>query len=665
MDIRQIRDRKKRVSIEILQTIIEAEKELIEESKIRDKIGNIIIDFYPPEDRCPICSRRLVELKTTIRNAKYIEYGKFVARRIFLYCPDHPYLPPIEKKDVRLRKYVPSLPIHNRGKSPNGMDVVCFVGIKKFLNCKRRDQIQESVEERYGISLSDGTVTDLGVEFLIRLNCYHNLKSQRVKDDIKMGGGYILGIDGTGDGGSDRLFLAMDLIRDWVLVSERIPSESNENISPIIKDLIKKLSNPLAGVCDNGSGMRSVLFDIIPNISLRSCNYHFLKDVGNPIMEENYTLFRQLMINNGIQAYLKRIRKRLYWEAKKKGIDIKKYAQMVRKKDIPKDVPLNNIIMSETYDCISWVLRYYEDNSGLRFPYALPYLNLYARCKKGCEVITEIRRMASLSMNSPKYLRNIEFTLKNLIKGSDDNTVNLRIVADKLTDTYALFDKLRKILDIPNEKGDIPRDKLIIQSNKRIAEMKERLEKFREELRTISKDENNISEKIIVEYLDKYWDNIILENVVVKVNGEKKVIEIPRTSSGNDTCFGEIKSDIRKRLGKKDTGRELNRYGPYLGIIQNLKKVDYVKTMFGSWEDIPKALSEIPKDIIDKEKKNFHEETKGYDITNNGIRGTHVKIEDIMTGIELVQECIEEVKFKQTFYPPEIYGKKSNGFLTL
>jgi hypothetical protein len=144
-----------------------------------------------------------------------------------------------------------------------------------------------------------------------------------------------------------------------------------------------------------------------------------------------------------------------------------------------------------------------------------------------------------------------------------------------------------------------------------------------------------------------------------------RLIQVAPTSGGNDTCFGEIKGDIRKRLGKKDTGRELNRYGPYLGIIQNLKKEDYVNTMFGSWENIPKALSEIPKDIIDKKKNNFHEETKGYDITNNGIRGKHVKIEDIMTGIELVQERIEEVKLKQTFYPPELYGKKSNGFLTL
>lgn len=564
-----------------------------------------------------------------------------------------------------MRKYVPSLPEHNRGKSPYGTDVVCFVGIEKFINCKRRDQIQETVLEQYFFSLSEGTVTNHGVEFLLRLNYYHNLKFQKLVDDIKKGGGYIIGIDGTGDGESDRLFQGMDLIRDWVLISERIPSESTENISPHLKGLIEQAGLPLAAVSDNGGGMRGALEDVMPEVPVRSCNYHFLDNVGDALMKDDYLELRQLIINNKIQPYLKSTRKNLYWEAKKQKIDIRKYIRMIRNKQVLQDVPASDIILCQAYDCISWILRYYEDNKGLRFPFSLPYLNLYNRCKNGYKSIFELREIAASALISPKYLRDLERTVKNLLFGMEDETNRLRVLADKLTITYSLFNELREILDIPKEKGDIPRDKLLIHSNEKIAKMKKNLSDFRERLREKSKDENNKAEKIIVGYLDKYWNDIILENAIVEINGEKKVIEIPRTTAGNDTCFGEIKGDIRKRLGKKNTGRELNRYGPYLGIVQNLKNEDYVKIMFGSWDDISKVLSEIPKDIIDQEKIKFKEMNKGYDITNNGIRSNHLKIDDIYVGIEFVKERAVEAIFKRTFYPPEIFGKKSNGFLTL
>jgi hypothetical protein len=545
------------------------------------------------------------------------------------------------------------------------MDVVCFAGIEKFLNCQRRDEIQETVSEDYGFSLSEGTVTNLGVEFLIRLNCYHKLNFKRLNNDMKKGGGYILGIDGTGDGGSDRLFIGMDSIRDWVLISERIPSESTENISPLLKSLIKQAGSPLAAVCDNGGGMRGALKEVMPNVSLRSCNYHFLKNVGVALMEDDYMQFRQLMINNGIQADLNRIRKKMYLDARTKGIEIEKYARMIRNRKIPEGIPVGDAIMSLTYDWICWVLRYYEDNEGLRFPYALPFLNLYKRCERGFDNLVGIRRIAAAGLMSMKYLENLEESLTMLLKAPEDETEELRELADKLTETNKLFESLRKILDIPKEKGDIPRDKLLIHSNEKILKMKKNLRQFRERLRVKSKDGKHVPEGIIVKYLDKYWDELILENAVVEVKGKKKVIEIPRTSGGNDTCFGEIKADIRKRLGKKDTGRELNRYGAYLGIVQNLRKEDYVRIMFGSLDDMPKILSKIPKEIVDREREEFFREMRGYDVMKNGAGEKGVEIGDIRDGIGLVMERVEEIVFWRRWHPAEMYGKKSNGLLTL
>ena len=644
----------------------------MESAKIREMIGEFMIDLYPMVDHCPICYRHLNKLKTTFRNAKYTGLGTFRLRQHYLYCPIHSHLPLLEEDEVQLRKYGPQIPEHNRGKSPYGMDVVCFVGIEKFLHCKRREQIQEAAQERYGISLSDGSVTDLGVEFLLRLAYYHKQNFSRVVDDIKKGGGYILGLDGTSDGESDKLFLGMDLIRDWVLISERLPAESSEFISPLLKALNMQVGFPLAVVCDKGSGIERALKDEMPeHVHIRNCDYHFLKNVGTALMEDAYRLFQKAMVDSGIQAYLTRLRKDLYLHAKDNGIDIETYAKMVRDKQVPKDAPSSHIILSETYDSISWILRFSEDNEGLRFPFSLPYVNLYLRCKHGYDAIVENRKMAATDMKSPKYLRDLELKLKDVIschttmKTASGGSIAIERLSTDLLNRYELFEQLRMILNIPKEKGDIPRDKLLIDSNTKIGEMRTKLEAFRQELRAVTGDAAQTREQIIVRYLDKYWPHIVMDNIELDVNGEKCILEIPRTSGGNDTCFGEIKCDIRKRIGKMNTGRELNRYGPYLGLVQNLKKADYVRIMFDSWELIPQKLCEIPKSIIDEEKKKYRDLVKNYDITNTGLRSSNVGIEEIMEGISIYHEYVEKKRWMETLCPPDIYGRAPNGLLTL
>ena len=195
--------------------------------------------------------------------------------------------------------------------------------------------------------------------------------------------------------------------------------------------------------------------------------------------------------------------------------------------------------------------------------------------------------------------------------------------------------------------------------------MRSKLETFRQGLQAITGDAAQTREQVIVSYLDKYWPHIVMNNIEIEVNDETRILEIPRTSGGNDTCFGEIKSDIRKRIGKMDTGRELNRYGPYLGLVQNLKKEDYVRIMFGSWDLIPQKLSKIPKWIMVEEKKKYQDFVKNYDITNTGLRSSSVSIEEIMEGISIYHECVEEKRWMETFCPPDVYERAPSGLLTL
>lgn len=545
------------------------------------------------------------------------------------------------------------------------MDVVALVGRMRFLESKRSDDIQKEMMDRYGIYVSAGSISAIGMEFLARLKCLHTLRFNRIKKDINDGGGYILGIDGTGDGDSDRIFLGMDLMRGWTLLSARIPSESEDNMKPHVEFLKEELGLPLASVCDMSKSMMNVLTSVMPGVPLRVCHYHLLKDIGSDLLRDDYLAVGKLIKHTKLQPYLKRLRKDMYHDLKKEKIDISKLARALRSGTVPHDLPVDACTKVQTYDTISWALRYHEDNAGMRFPFTLPYLNFYERCRKGIEAITAIRKIATNTWKSPKYLRDVENKLRYNLEEQNDSAKALALATSTLRESFGLFEDLRKILHIPTNKGDIPRDQLIIQNNEIIAKMRTQLKEFRSHLREKASNDPHTKEKIILEHLDKYWHNIILDNATVKIDGQDTPIVIPRTSSEYETCFGVMKGDLRKRLGKKDIGHELNMYGDYLCYVQNLKSERYVTLICDSLDNLPQALKEIPTEMVKSEIKMLHKRMKGYDVTNNRSRNHKVDLADILSGVEALDKWIDSATTDEQIETYPLAAGQPNGIMTL
>jgi len=630
----EIRNWKKKVSIEVLNAVVEAEEGLHRDAELLRGIENLIVDYYPQQSHCEVDGTRLLVLKTDMRDVRSTAYPPFTARSVHLYCPT--CRSALEGTGSPGWKHAPDVPLLTRGKSPFAMDTVARSGRMKFLESMRRDEIQETLEEEFGIHASDGALSTMCLEFLARVKCVHMLRFDRLVEDIRAGGGYVLGIDGTGDGDSDRIFTGLDALRDWVLVSSKIPSESEESMRPNIEFLKERLGLPLTSECDMASSMMSVLSNVFPGVPLRVCHYHFLDDVGRDLMEDDYMAMRTLVISTKLQAYLARFRKTLFH--KLEGIDVAGIARELRAETVPSGIPLETCVMVQAYDIVSWMLRYREDNGGLRFPYSLPYLNFFDRCRDGLKVVTSVRAKMAEGRMSPKYLRELESALREVVEGERGLALR-RQIAD-LRKGHALFEELRERLRVPREKGDIPRDKLIIRSNVAIAEMRAGLEEFRESQRALAVDGKHPRESIVVAHLDKYWSHIALDNVVVEVGGKEVVIEIPRTTSSNETCFGQMKSDVRKRLGKMDIGRELNMYGDYLCYVQNLKVESYVTLMYGSLDDMVQAFEEIPPEMLKAEVEVLRKRTKGYDVTNSGLREAPVGLDEITAGLRVLDEWI-------------------------
>ncbi len=87
--------------------------------------------------------------------------------------------------------------------------------------------------------------------------------------------------------------------------------------------------------------------------------------------------------------------------------------------------------------------------------------------------------------------------------------------------------------------------------------------------------------------------------------------------------------------------------------------------MLGSLDDLPGAFESVPPEMFAREMGVFKKRMAGYDITKGGSRGRKVLIEDIFRGIDAVDRRIDEVLMEERNRPPELYGRQSNGFLTL
>ncbi len=635
---------------------------LCEEARILKDVPAIVLDCHPEVRQCAYHGTALHVMKTDTRNALSINYPPFRYRKVFLYCPEC-------KKCAELGaqvpwKYVPETPLLTRGKSPFAMDIVAKVGIMKYIDCMRREDISATLKKEYGCDICDGSLSDISKEFLVRVKCLHQMMIGQLSEEMAQGGGYILGIDGTGDGGGERILIIMDLLRDLVLLSERISSESKDNITPYVQTIKAQFGLPLASVCDMHLAMMNPLLEVMKGVALRVCHYHLFDDIGCDLMKEQYLRFRQLIINRKLRPYLVRLRKRLFQEIQEEGLDIGQIAKEMRYGIIRPGVTIAATMYAQVYDTLSWILRYHEDNHGMRFPFAYPYLSLYERAIDGLKAITRIRQNAARGNYSPKYLRDLETYLRDMLVENKVKGELLDLYAS-LKSSIKLFDELRSILHIPRDKTDIPRDKLIIRSNEDIGEMRAALMVFRDRLEVLAADGNHPQEQIILDHLDRYWPYIILDNAKVTINGEEVQIEIPRTSGGNETCFGMIKVSVRKRLGKKDIGRELDNYGDHFRYVHNLKNKEYVTMLCGSLDNLTTVFETIPPKMVADGLWSLQKRMIGYDITKGKRKEKPVTIEEISNGVNQVGTRVEEVMEWRKFYPPEMWGREPNGLLTL
>lgn len=117
-----------------------------------------------------------------------------------------------------------------------GFDIIEFIGRKIFIDYRTEKEVHQALEKR-NVKISIREISFLAKKFILYLAQAHKEKEEAVGKLIRAGGGFIVHLDGTCDGASSHFFCVVEEQLKLVLLSRKIPSESAEEIAPILQAL--------------------------------------------------------------------------------------------------------------------------------------------------------------------------------------------------------------------------------------------------------------------------------------------------------------------------------------------------------------------------------------------------------------------------------------------
>jgi hypothetical protein len=556
------------------------------------------INFRSPDGSCCICNgvfRVLKNQKTTIISLKY---GIFYAVETLLFCPEHKYNGNsiIKYDSPELNQIVPPY-------SNYAYDVSVHIGLSRFLRHKQKSEIQHELKIEYGIKISDSGITHLSDNFLIYCRCVHELASARIKEVQDKRGGYILHIDATVEEDSDMVFVGMNSVNGWILHSRKIKSENHEEIIAALEVIKNRYGEPLAIKRDMGKGMALAVSEVFPNKPDKICHFHFSRDIGKDILSEQYDSIRKFLIDTKIRTSLRRLADDLITEINSGGYDVNITFDSIVNCKLSE---LKNNKPVYVYAIVLWILQYSKDGDGLGFPFDLPYVSLYERC---CTARKIVERLILLLAELKTVYKPL-IQLKKILMDTDNQEVKL--VHEKMDYGIKLFTRLREILRIESES--VPLSSVLETDNdEMVFKMEQELEAFKNELyKNLLNDKSQVREKKIIFYhLERYKDKLFLTNFRVDPNDPSKDIIMERTNNIEEQQFRKFKRNQRRIHGNRDVGHDLNFYGSYLPIVWNLNHDEYIKTVYGSMENIPVVFSQVPYEMFKLERKRFYAERRG------------------------------------------------------
>ena len=107
------------------------------------------------------------------------------------------------------------------------------------------------------------------------------------------------------------------------------------------------------------------------------------------------------------------------------------------------------------------------------------------------------------------------------------------------------------------------------------------------------RDDKDKTIDIIERHLQKYGDSLWGHAIALPSEAGGGLRLVDRTNNIEESLFGHMKHDERRRSGRKDLAQDFEGLPAAFALATNLRHPDYVAILCGTLDDLPRAFAEL------------------------------------------------------------------------
>jgi hypothetical protein len=537
------------------------------------------IHFSPELEICPLCSAKLQMQKSRRKTVVTMDIGAFVAKETILQCPNDQAV----FTSQQLRALSPD-------KCTFGFDVIVHVGMAMFVDCQNERQIMKNLAER-NVFISEREIGYLGRKFIVYLALAHQESRDQLRQSMTNTGGYILHLDGTCEGDSAHLFCGLDGISELVLDSIKVPSERRKVLIPFLRRIREQYGDPLALMHDMSAGILSAVKEVFPGIADFICHFHFLRDIGKDLLLQDYQTILNRLRKHEIRSSLRQ--KATYCERKVEGNSqaMVDFIASLENGEL-KTTCIEAIPTLATYTLADWILEGPGQSYGYGFPFDRRHLDFHQRLKPAhslLEKIMNVRLGTTIKDNKPLFQvwRLLEKAMKDKKLGEAVATIEAKA---------EVFDKLRQALGIALPEG---KNGLNDMGQGDIETIESNVKEFRAWI--VSDKHRKKTYAKMIDQLDKYWDKLFADPILVNTPQGPVLIVFQRTNNILEQLFRGEKRRGRKKSGTASLSKTLKAIHAQTPLVRNLENPEYFKIILNGCSSLEERFSQIDSRRVQEE----------------------------------------------------------------
>jgi hypothetical protein len=454
-----------------------------------------------------------------------------------------------------------------------GYDVLVYVGRALFMQSHSEQEIIEDLA-RNNIAMSQREIGFLGKKFIVYLAIAHQQSWPRLKKVMASRGGYILHLDGTCEGDSPHLFTGMDGIAKIVLDNIKLPSEKAELLIPFFRQIKRQYGNPVALVHDMGRGILSAVKAVFPGIPDFICHFHFLRDIGKDLFDKEYAIIRKRLKKHKIRSLLRQRAKAL---EKVIGDDPQAFYRMAVSLDGGAPPVMEKMAPMAAYAMIHWAFDRSELD-GYGFPFDCPHLVFYRK-------LMVLYDMVNTQIVANKTFSRLWRPLTRVVEDQQ-----LQRAASQMVKKVKVFNKLRRALSIA-----VPQSNKGLNDNGQQTTLKsieQEVQKFRQEVLSEKAHRKDDCQDMIKQ-MDKYWDKLFADPIVVDTPNGQLTIVPQRTNNILERFFRDFKRSNRRKSGTVSLNRTLRSILADTPLVKNLDNPEYLEIILDGCKTLEERFEKI------------------------------------------------------------------------